>query len=84
MSVLKDYHCENHGIFEAWEPVCPMKHCKGALSVVSAFSPTPSGNFAIGVGGGGSNAVAYMHKQGIKGVDFYMGLKMNLSNFRGV
>ncbi len=24
----------------------------------------------IGVGGGGSNAVAYMHKQGIKGVDF--------------
>jgi len=26
----------------------------------------------IGVGGGGSNAVAYMHKQGIKGVDFYI------------
>lgn len=34
MSVLKDYHCENHGIFEAWEPKCPMKHCNGALSVV--------------------------------------------------
>ena len=26
----------------------------------------------IGVGGGGSNAVAYMYKQGIKGVDFYI------------
>ena len=24
----------------------------------------------IGVGGGGSNAVNYMHEQGIKGVDF--------------
>lgn len=34
MSVLKDYHCENHGIFEAWEPKCPMKHCNGELSVV--------------------------------------------------
>ena len=34
MSVLKDYHCKNHGIFEAWEPVCPMKNCKGELSVV--------------------------------------------------
>lgn len=34
MSVLKDYHCENHGIFEAWEPKCPMKNCKAALSVV--------------------------------------------------
>jgi len=26
----------------------------------------------IGVGGGGSNAVAFMYKQGIKGVDFYI------------
>jgi cell division protein FtsZ len=26
----------------------------------------------IGVGGGGSNAVAYMYKQGIKGVDFFI------------
>ena len=34
MSVLKDYYCENHGIFEAWEPKCPMKHCSGELSVV--------------------------------------------------
>ena len=25
---------------------------------------------AMGVGGGGCNAVAYMHNQGVKGVDF--------------
>ena len=34
MAVLKDYYCEIHGIFEAWEPKCPMKNCKGELSVV--------------------------------------------------
>jgi hypothetical protein len=34
MAVLKDYHCTKHGIFEAWEAVCPMKHCDGELSVV--------------------------------------------------
>lgn len=34
MAVLKDYYCETHGIFEAWEPKCPMKHCKGEISVV--------------------------------------------------
>ena len=34
MAVLKDYHCTKHGIFEAWEPQCPMKHCEGELSVV--------------------------------------------------
>lgn len=34
MAVLKDYYCETHGIFEAWEPKCPMKLCKGEISVV--------------------------------------------------
>jgi hypothetical protein len=34
MAVLKDYHCTKHGLFEAWEAVCPMKHCEGELSVV--------------------------------------------------
>jgi len=34
MAVLKDYYCETHGIFEAWEAKCPMKNCKGELSVV--------------------------------------------------
>ena len=37
--------------------------------------PTPEGPaaakiIAMGVGGGGCNAVAYMHSQGVKGVDF--------------
>lgn len=34
MAVLHDYYCENHGIFEAWEAKCPMKHCKGEISKV--------------------------------------------------
>jgi hypothetical protein len=34
MAILRDYYCTNHGIFEAWEPDCPMKHCKGKISVV--------------------------------------------------
>ena len=34
MAILRDYYCENHGIFEAWEPNCPMKHCKGAISII--------------------------------------------------
>jgi hypothetical protein len=34
MAVLKDYYCETHGIFEAWEAKCPMKNCKSELSVV--------------------------------------------------
>jgi len=34
MAVLKDYYCKTHGIFEAWEAKCPMKNCKGELSVV--------------------------------------------------
>jgi len=34
MGILRDYYCTNHGIFEAWEPDCPMKHCKGEISVV--------------------------------------------------
>ena len=28
MAILRDYYCESHGVFEAWEPECPMKHCK--------------------------------------------------------
>lgn len=32
MAVLHDYHCTEHGIFEAWEAKCPMKHCKGDIS----------------------------------------------------
>jgi len=34
MAILRDYHCTNHGIFEAWEPECPMKLCKGNISIV--------------------------------------------------
>ena len=34
MAILRDYYCTNHGIFEAWEAECPMKHCKGEISVV--------------------------------------------------
>ena len=34
MAVLKDYYCETHGIFEAWEPKCPMKLCKSEISVI--------------------------------------------------
>lgn len=34
MAVLKDYFCQSHGIFEAWEPKCPMKGCNAELSVV--------------------------------------------------
>ena len=35
-------------------------------------APTPETPtiIAMGVGGGGCNAVAYMHSQGVKGVDF--------------
>ena len=34
MSVLKDYMCTEHGVFESWEAKCPMKFCKGELSVI--------------------------------------------------
>ena len=34
MGILRDYYCENHGIFEAWEPKCPMKMCKAGISIV--------------------------------------------------
>ncbi len=33
-------------------------------------TPPPAKIIAMGVGGGGCNAVAYMHSQGVKGVDF--------------
>ena len=34
MSVLHDYYCTKHGIFEARESKCPMKHCEGEISLV--------------------------------------------------
>jgi hypothetical protein len=34
MAILRDYCCNQHGMFEAWEPECPMKFCKGDISVV--------------------------------------------------
>jgi hypothetical protein len=34
MAVLHDYYCETHGIFEAWEAKCPMKHCSATISKV--------------------------------------------------
>jgi len=34
MAILRDYCCENHGMFESWEPECPMKFCKGTISIV--------------------------------------------------
>ena len=34
MAILRDYCCDQHGMFEAWEPNCPMKFCKGEISVV--------------------------------------------------
>jgi hypothetical protein len=34
MAILRDYYCESHGVFEAWEPECPMKHCKAPISII--------------------------------------------------
>jgi len=34
MGILRDYYCESHGVFEAWEPECPMKHCKSTISII--------------------------------------------------
>jgi hypothetical protein len=34
MAVLHDYYCSEHGIFESMQEKCPMKHCKGELSLV--------------------------------------------------
>ena len=34
MAILRDYYCESHGVFEAWEPDCPMKHCKATISII--------------------------------------------------
>ena len=34
MAILRDYCCDQHGMFEAWEPNCPMKFCKGEISIV--------------------------------------------------
>jgi len=34
MAILRDYCCNQHGMFEAWEPTCPMKFCKGEISIV--------------------------------------------------
>ena len=34
MGILRDYYCDAHGVFEAWEPECPMKHCSATISVI--------------------------------------------------
>ena len=34
MAILRDYYCESHGVFEAWEPECPMKHCQATISII--------------------------------------------------
>jgi len=34
MGILRDYYCESHGVFEAWEPECPMKHCNSTISII--------------------------------------------------
>lgn len=34
MAVLKDYLCTEHGVFESREAKCPIKFCKGELSVI--------------------------------------------------
>ena len=34
MAVLKDYMCTEHGVFESREAKCPIKFCKGDLSVI--------------------------------------------------
>ena len=34
MSVLKDYMCTEHGVFESREAKCPIKFCQGDLSVI--------------------------------------------------
>ena len=34
MAILRDYYCESHGVFEAWEAECPMKHCKATISII--------------------------------------------------
>jgi len=34
MSVLHDYLCSAHGLFESYEPVCPIKFCTAELNMV--------------------------------------------------
>jgi len=34
MSVLHDYLCESHGLFESYEPQCPIKFCTAELNMV--------------------------------------------------
>ena len=34
MSVLHDYLCESHGLFESYEPKCPIKFCTAELNMV--------------------------------------------------
>ena len=34
MSVLHDYLCESHGLFEAYEAKCPIKFCTAELNMV--------------------------------------------------
>jgi hypothetical protein len=34
MSVLHDYLCPSHGLFESYEPECPIKFCTAELNMV--------------------------------------------------
>jgi len=34
MSVLHDYLCASHGLFESYEPECPIKFCTAELNMV--------------------------------------------------
>ena len=38
MAIKRDYKCEDHGFFEAWEPVCP-SGCEHGINVVFLRAP---------------------------------------------
>ena len=37
--VLHDYKCSEHGYFEGYKPICPMKQCAGEVLVVFLQAP---------------------------------------------
>jgi len=39
MAVKRDYKCDQHGFFEAWEPVCP-NGCEHGINVVFLRAPS--------------------------------------------
>lgn len=39
MAILRDYKCDAHGYFTAWEPVCP-EGCREGINVVILKAPT--------------------------------------------